>query len=312
MRKGFAVLVTVIVISVSLAGASVAQARTRTPTPTATATPRPTATPTVPPDQIARFGGQAWLDGWVSDAPVTAKIGDVDCGRPFFLAIVCDPGPCGPMYALDVVSSQIKAGCGYEGATIQFYVGDRPGQTVAWHGGSDQGMRLIAGPPFALNSGDFSWNGDLPRVDGARSPEQAGALVPYVGDLACGYSHWLRQEAWLDTPIKAYEYGVVVFSDQLQAGCGYEGALIAYKLLDPNGNVIAVARENGVWHAWDGRRDSQQLFLTMVPGDIKISSVGTGASQGGGGVPRGLVLGLALVGVTTLATGMRLLKRVAR
>ena len=112
--------------------------------------------------------------------------------------------------------------------------------------------------------------------------------------------------------IKSYEYGVVVFSDQQQAGCGYEGAPITYKLLDPNGNVIAVAREKGVWHAWGGRSSSQELYLTMVPGDIKIGSVGTGDSQSGDGVPRGLVLGLALVSVTTLATGMRLRKRVAR
>lgn len=252
------------------------------------------------------------MDGWVSGAPVTAKIGDVDCGRPFMLAIVCDPGPCGPMYALDVVSSQIKPGCGYEGATIQFYVGGQPAQTAAWHGGSDQGMRLIAGPPFALNAGGFTWNGDLPRVSVATSPEQTGALVPHVGDVACGYAYVLRWAAWLDTPIKSYEYGVVVFSDQQQAGCGYEGAPITYKLLDPNGNVIAVAREKGVWHAWGGRSSSQELYLTMVPGDIKIGSVGTGDSQSGDGVPRGLVLGLALVSVTTLATGMRLRKRVAR
>ena len=51
MRKGIAIFIAVVVISLSLAGAGVAQARTRTPTPT--------ATPTVPPDQIARFGGQS-------------------------------------------------------------------------------------------------------------------------------------------------------------------------------------------------------------------------------------------------------------
>jgi hypothetical protein len=184
------------------------------------------------------------------------------------------------MYGLDVVSSQIKPGCGYEGATIQFYVGDQPAQTAAWHGGSDQGIRLIAGPPFALNFGGFSWGGDLPRVDGAPSPGQTGALVPYVGDVACGHTEWLRWAAWLDTPIKSYEYGVVVFSDQQQAGCGYEGAPITFKLIDPNGNVIAVAREKGVWHAWDGTPGSeQQLSLTMVPvgsPGIKLGSVGTG------------------------------------
>jgi hypothetical protein len=49
----------------------------------------------------------------------------------------------------------------------------------------------------------------------------------------------------------------------------------------------------------------------MVPGDIKIGSVGTGDSQRGDGVRPGLVLGLAVVGAAMLATGTRLQKRVA-
>ena len=307
-------LVSLVAVGLGLALVVREPAYARTRTPTATPTPTPTATPTVPPNQIARFGGQAWADGWVSDAAVTAKIGGVDCGRRFPLAIVCDPGPCGPMYGLDVVSSQIKPGCGYEGATIQFYVGDQPAQTAAWHGGSDQGIRLIAGPPFALNFGGFSWNGDLPRVDGAPSPGQTGALVPYVGDVACGHTEWLRRAAWLDTPIKSYEYGVVVFSDQQQAGCGYEGAPITYKLLDPNGNVIAVAREKGVWHAWDGMLPSQQLNPTFSSGGgIKLGNVGTGGSEESGTcVWTSLSLLLASLGLGGIAAGAALRRRARR
>jgi hypothetical protein len=316
MRKLFAALVTVMILSISLAMGS-AQARTPTPTatssPSVSATPSPTATPTIPSGQVAQFHVQVWVDGRLSDAPATAKIGDVDCGQPRPFFVVCDPGPCGPSFALDVVSSQIKPGCGYEGATIQFYVGDRPAQTAIWHGGSFQGIILIVGPSFALASGSLAWNGDLPIVDGPTSTEQVGPVVPFIEDTPCGRTNVLSREASDDPSIKRYDYGVAIFSDEWRAGCGREGAPITFKLLNSNGNVLAVAREKGVWTVWDGSSDSQRLNLTIVPDDIKIGSVGTGDSQESGGTPAGVVaVGLAIAGVAAFVAGAAIRKRTVR
>ena len=316
MLRFIAVLAAVAVMSLSLACISVAQARTRTPTPTATwtsvpsAPPSPTPTPTIPPDQIAAFEGQVWVDGRISNAPVSAKIDDVDCGQPRPLAIVCDPDSCGPMWSLNVVSAQVKPGCGHEGATIQFYVGDRPAQAAVWRGGSWQGKALIVGAPFAMIFGNFGWAGDLPHVHYIDSPEPDDVLVPYVGNAACGYTLVLRKAPWLYAA--AYEYWVVVFSHEQQAGCGYEGAPVTLKLANEQGKVVATSEQSAIWHAYDGGDDSsQRLNLTFITtSGIRIGNTGTGGSRSSG-PPLDALLALGVVGVLTVAAGVALRRRTA-
>ena len=106
-----------------------------------------------------------------------------------------------------------------------------------------------------------------------------------------------------------------VYSQEQRVGCGTEGAEVTFKLVDGQGNTLATAEQKGIWHAWDGMRDTSQILnLTLVtPGGIRIGNVGTGDSQGSGGTPTGVVaLGLALAGVATVAAGATLRKRTIR
>ena len=313
MRKLVAALVTVIILSISL-GVSSAHARTHTPTPTPTLTPWssptpwPTSTPRPPADQLASFGGAAWVDARMSGGPVGAKIGDQICGEE---ATVVSP-PCDPActilsYGIDVVSEQLKPGCGYEGATITFFVeGKQASQTATWHAGSYQFLPLIAGPPFARRWGGFSGTPDLPILHYPYS-EESSVLIPYIDGVTCGYNDYF----WCDGE-GGCRYSAVIYSEQQRAGCGYEGAPIMFKLVDGQGNVMATAAEKGVWHAFDGTdQTAEELDLTLVtPSGIRIGSVGTGDSrESDGPLIDVVVLGLALAGLATLATGATLRKR---
>lgn len=68
--------------------------------------------------------------------------------------------PCCPdqlSYRLDVFLASVRPGCGYEGATISFFVGDeRADQTAVWHAGSSQELNLTAGPRPALFRGSLT------------------------------------------------------------------------------------------------------------------------------------------------------------
>jgi hypothetical protein len=87
-----------------------------------------------------------------------------------------------------------------------------------------------------------------------------------------------------------------VYSAEQQAGCGVEGSQVTFKLLDPQGNVIAVDRETGTWHAWDGVSYPQQVDLTFGPAG-GITMPGTGDKPGGASPWLPLSVGLALVGL---------------
>ena len=321
MRKLAAALGAGMILSISLA-AGVAQART--PTPTATSSPlplpspspSPTATPTMPPDQVAIFRARAWLDARLTGETIVAKIGETECSQSFWVPIVCDPSSCGPVQDVEVVSNNIKPGCGFDGAEITFFIeGKRAPRTTVWHAGRQIFNDVVAGFPFASIWGVFSWPGQLPILD-LNADETRSVLVPYIGNTVCGYGSILRPETGASGRTEdQYLYSLVVYSDEQRAGCGTEGALITFKLADGQGNTLATAEQKGIWHAWDGMRDTSEILdLTlMTPGGIRIGSVGTGCSQGRGGAPVGVVaLGLGIAGITTVAAGATLRKRAIR
>jgi hypothetical protein len=106
-------------------------------------------------------------------------------------------------------------------------------------------------------------------------------------------------------------YEAVVYSAEQQAGCGVEGAQVSFKLLDAQGNVIAVARETGTWHAWDGVSAPQQLNLTFgPPGFITMPGTGTGGGPQRAAAPWGpLALALASLGLAGGIAALALRRR---
>lgn len=294
----FAVLLT---LTVHMSSA-VARTREPTPTPAVTSTALPTTTPR--PGQLAVFHGEEWADAQISKEVITAKIGDAICGTGGPIPIADMP----PAYQVAVVSEEVKAGCGREGATITFLIGERlANQTGVWHAGTDTSLNLIAGPSFALLSGSTSLTCN----------ERGGkSVIPFIDDVACG------QEKLADgllPPCAGQQVGYtsIVFSAQQRAGCGVEGSEIAFKVLDAQGKVVAVAKEKGIWHAWDGRSGPQQLNLTMVPvggggATIKIGNVGTGGSRSSNPPWLCAAAALTAAGLAATAAGVALRRRVIR
>jgi len=276
--------VVVVCFCAAFAGLHGAAANARTPTPASTSTPAVLPAATAPAPQPAVFGGSVWVNARrVADRGVTAKIGDVVCATaraPF----VTPPGGGGPTYGLAVPSDEVLPGCGREGATVTFLVGDQQAlQAVVWHAGEDMRVDLIIGHPFAY----FEFVGVTSEIE-QTIWTGGGRLVPFLADRPCGY-------------------GEVVYSNEQEPGCGVEGSQVAFKLLDAQGNVIAVANEKGTWHAWDGVSDPQRLDLTFGPATV-ITMPGTGTGDGAerATIPWGpLALALASLG---LAGGMAALR----
>jgi hypothetical protein len=101
----------------------------------------------------------------------------------------------------------------------------------------------------------------------------------------------------------------VVYSAEQQAGCGTEGAQVTFKLLDAQGNVIAVANEKATWHAWDAVFEHiQRLDLTFGPAAV-ITMPGTGmgdALRSATSAFATLVVALSGIGLVGVATGAAL------
>jgi len=245
-------------------------------TPTPAAMPVATATP-VPPEP-AIFDIFPWVNGQETAHDVTAKIGETTCATG-----VPGIGTVRLHFPLSVPSEEVVPGCGREGAVVTFFVdGRQAAQTAIWHSsGMSQILWVIVGPPFARFSGGVG--------PGRLSPRQV--ILPYVGNVSCGHGG-------AGDPGDLYE--AVVYSAEQQAGCGVEGSQVTFKLLDAQGNVIAVANEKGTWHAWDGVSDPQRLNLTFgPPGGVTMPNTGTGDGPERATAPWGpLALALASLGLT--------------
>ena len=295
------VILLAVVAALAMAGAAHARSpnatHTATATATATATPTPVPSTVTPsPQQVDAFEGQAWLNARVSFGPITAKIGDVICSGPSISITPADSTET--LYTVRVLSNDLRQGCGRPGAVVTFFVEGQPApQTAVWQAGGRQFLSLIAGPPFA-------------RLFGTLSIERTSSepVVPFVNGQACGYD----RGGGFVAPETMYE--AIVLSNEQQAGCGGEGSSITFKLLDAQGNVIAIAQEKGVWHAWDGVSSLPQLNLTMVPvgGRITVGNVGDGSSQRSDAAPWAeMSLGLSVTGLLGVAIAVALRRRAA-
>jgi hypothetical protein len=185
------------------------------------------------------------------------------------------------VFDLSIPSEEAVPGCGREGAVVSFFVdGRQAAQTAIWHSGISQHFEVIVGPPFA-------------RFSGGVGPDRLfhQVILSYVGNVSCGDGR---------TGPQGYGYAAVVYSAEQQAGCGVEGSQVTFKLLDAQGNVIAVANEKATWHAWDGISEPQQLNLTFGPaGVITTPNTGTGDGPARATAPWGpLALALASLGLT--------------
>jgi len=281
-----AILIAFSCVIIAESGARVASARTPTPTPISVTVS--TATPSPPPPAV--FAGTVWVDARiVGDKDLTARIGDTVCGtaRPPFIS---PPGADAPVFGLSVPSDEVLPGCGREGAVVTFFVGGQQApQTAVWHAGAFEGLALIIGPPFATFGGGLSYNSS--RIPAGQ------AVVPYIKDTPCGYAL---------IPATRDAYRGIAFSNEQELGCGVEGSQVTFKLLDAQGNVLAVAKEKGVWHAWDGVAEPQSLRLTFGSGvGITVGNTGTGDASGGEGSAWGrLSILLGFVGLTGVALGL--------
>jgi len=306
MRVVSGILITCVCTGAALFVGSPAEARTPAPTPTSA--PTPTATPSIPPVQFNVF---PWVNADNTCREVTAYIESTLCatGIP-----VVSPGSHntgyhgshGLVFHLSVPSQQDKPGCGYEGAEVTFSIdGQRAPQTAVWHSGGimPQHITAIIGPPFARLHG-------LLYTDLILGNER---VVPYVGGQVCADAPPFQSPfQWIGA--SPYSWGVVVYSNEQVPGCGVEGSQITFKLLDSQGNVVAVANEKGTWHAWDGISDMQIVDLTLAPADggatISMPNTGTGgASPGEARVWGRLSVLLAFAGLTSAALGFALRKR---
>jgi opacity protein-like surface antigen len=91
-----------------------------------------------PPTPPNRFFGDVTLDGSPASAGtnVTATIGGNICGQTTVQA--------DSTYVLDVVSSGQTAGCGTEGATVEFTVAGNSAGSAAWSSGQFTELDLVA------------------------------------------------------------------------------------------------------------------------------------------------------------------------
>lgn len=298
MRVRYLLLVVGLSLALIAAFEGVGEARAptspRASNPGMPLTPYPTPILNADPNQSSGVGGGCWLDAKPCDVglTMTAKIGDTVCATSKGYAHDHTVGY--HVFAFLIPPDEVMPGCGYEGAVVTFYVGDQKAtQTAIWHAGTSQTMNFTAGHPFArfalnpnlsldrLSLGCCILNGVY--LSGSR-------MVPFVGDNQCGAAYGLYSP----------RYVAEVPSAEQQPGCGTEGAEVTFKLLDPQGNVLSVANQTGVWHAWDGVAPPQQLNLTFgLAGGVTMPNTGSGDGPARATAPWGpLALALASLGLT--------------
>ena len=92
---------------------------------------------------------------------------------------------------------------------------------------------MTAGPAFAQYYGEIQFDSSMIPL----------RVVPYVGDTACG-----RQSNGFQG-VGSVGYHVVVDPEELQPGCGSDGAIVRFVLVSEGNADIDLGTEQ--WHAND-------------------------------------------------------------
>jgi hypothetical protein len=185
----------------------------------------------------ARFAGHACIDAncgtGIFDRPVVAMIGDVVCGEDLTGYPVSD-GIEQSLYELFVAPAEKVAGCGTEGALVEFYIdGRKAAQTATWTDGTSTGLTLWVGSDFAGFSGSTTCDGS--PCYSCFSPCQTANIQAYIGDVSCGGQ---TPYGWLI----GNGYGpLIVRSADDKPGCGIPGATVTFKIND------RIALETAEW-----------------------------------------------------------------
>jgi len=240
----------------------------------------PTIAPLPTAQTAATFLGNAWVNARLSDEPVFAKVGDVVCGEARRFT---PPGAYGSVYEVEVASADDRAGCGYEGATVTFLIGDRTAnESGVWRSGQTTQLVLTVGPPFAQFFGTAS-------VDAATTDLTDLQVVPYVNGLDCGYQ--LNPWQGAGSP---FGYHVVVYSAEIKAGCGTDGQEVSFKLVNQRtGEIAAEAMGRAIWHPLAFERDINLAFTRVPVAQIPVA--GGGDSTGVTWAPVFAISGLLIL-----------------
>jgi hypothetical protein len=206
--------------------------------------------------ESAFFMGLVWLDG--TEPPmgtlVQAFVGGTECGesRTTIGGNVAGQWPGGfigrAMYLMSVRSSNVRPGCGTEGATIAFSIDGREAhQTGQWKSRESQVLHLTIGAQPAIFSGAVTIDGGPVDRD---IPIQA-----LIGGVLCGD---LRVAHDSEPPLmKESEYRhLAVLPGEARAGCGTEGAQIRFLVKGIQ------AKETAVWEPGFHTLD---LLITTAP-----------------------------------------------
>jgi hypothetical protein len=273
-------------VTAGLLGMGSETARADTPTPTLTPTATATRTAGAPGEEtVASFMVWGWVDAWPSVETVTARIGNTVCGRAEALGV---GDPVAYFYSLDVASHEAVPGCGKPGDLITFFIGDKQAnQTAEWQPGQQPGsLTLVVGPPFARFAGNITLKA---------MPVQE-RVIPFIGDVACGY----QLNPWMGEG-PTYSYGVVVYAQELRAGCGTDGAEVTFKLVNESTReVISVAVGGATWHAMGFDKDVNLVLAEAAIEEIPVAGGGTGG-EGASGWWVAMLVALVVLGGGAIA-----------
>jgi hypothetical protein len=165
------------------------------------------------------IGGSLWVD---------AKLATGGEVIPWIRGQICGDGQLasppggGPFLFVRVRSDAEQPGCGKPGDPITITLDGRAiNETIPWAPGMQQPTTLIAGPPFALISGTL-------QLDPGYMAHQRIRVT--IGSTECGGG----SAHGPDFPDSPGVYSATIYSEQMQVGCGRDGAMVTL-VLEPEG-----------------------------------------------------------------------------
>jgi hypothetical protein len=253
-------------------------------------------TPSAKPDEASAsmtVWGPVWVDARPAGTTVRAFVGETECAS---IDSILPVDVYITTYHLVVPSSEERDGCGKPGAIITFTVGDAPVDgAAAWQSGGTARLDLVAGPPFARYSGEFTW------------PDATGTLAvePLIGEQVCG-----EQLNPLLGGGPSYGYDVVVDPATLQPGCGVPGATVRFRLVrQEEGRRTVLADATGGEVTWEpGTQVTGHALTFATPPNVVLPASGDGTTSSGdrGSFPvAGIGVGIALIVVGALGARWR-------